>query len=96
MGDEFETCVRIFSPKFFCHEDWHKLLSKKNCKRLNTWMKKKSKQDGFTNWEYAAFIWKDAKVSKGEDLSKLPPMCDIQPDYTTMVPEQKDKWREII
>ncbi len=56
IGDSFETCVRIFSPRFYCHENYHKTLYTGNCKILNKWLKRKySKNKEFTNWKFISY-----------------------------------------
>ena len=83
-GDNFETCIKIYSAEFFAHANYHYELSKANCEKLNEWLK----QDNIlinpneTNWEVVKRMWK--RNNPDSNYKNPSKECDEQPDYSKM------------
>jgi len=83
-GKQCESCVMIYSSKFFYHDDNHKPLKKCDCEILDKWLREKNKEvdTTMTNWEVIKYIW---KVLNPDELFIHPSIpCDDQPDYTLL------------
>lgn len=83
-GDNFETCVKIYSAEFFAHTDHHYELSKANCEKLNEWLKQNNIliNPNETNWEVIKRMWK--RNNPDSNYKNPPKECDEQPDYSKM------------
>ncbi len=81
---KFETCVRIYSAQFFCHDDMkHKALSKGNCELLDKWLRLPNyKNPKKSNWQVIKDEWK--KNNPDSKYKKPPKEVFEQPDYTKM------------
>lgn len=84
IGDNFETCICIFIPLYFAHNNkTAETLPNSDLKELNSWLKKQYHKDPtLTNWEKIAQFWDDNNSEESSNFKRTA----TQPDYVGMKP----------
>lgn len=78
LGAHFHTCVEIKTNRYFHHTGKEDVLSSKQRKELNSFLKSRYKNKGFSNWSWVLINW------NGNNSDMLVNELQDQPDYTNI------------
>lgn len=59
LGDKFHTCIEIEKNNYFHHTGKEGVLSSKERKELDRFLKEKHKNRSYSNWTYLLQLWND-------------------------------------